>query len=76
MIFMNKSYISVWNEALGSWVAASENTVARGKRSKSKVVAGAAATFVGLTGLMGSPAAEAAGSGLQLCNGNATTGYS
>ncbi|MFL9933826.1 YadA-like family protein [Paraburkholderia sp. RL18-103-BIB-C] len=73
---MNKSYISVWNEALGSWVAASENTVARGKRSKSKVVAGAVATMVGLAGLMGSPAAEAAGSGLQLCNGNATNGYS
>ena len=30
---MNKSYVSVWNEALGSWVAASENTTARGKRS-------------------------------------------
>jgi trimeric autotransporter adhesin len=37
---MNKSYISVWNEALGSWVAASENTAARGKRSKTRVVAG------------------------------------
>jgi autotransporter adhesin len=38
---MNKSYVSVWNEALGSWVAASENTVARGKRSN-RVVTGVA----------------------------------
>ncbi|MGF6260330.1 hypothetical protein OKW49_001231 [Paraburkholderia youngii] len=35
---MNKSYISVWNEALGSWVAACENSKTRGKRSKSKAV--------------------------------------
>ncbi|WP_260326555.1 ESPR-type extended signal peptide-containing protein, partial [Paraburkholderia atlantica] len=40
---MNKSYVSVWNEALGSWVAASENTVARGKRSKAKVITAAVA---------------------------------
>ncbi|MGF6662528.1 autotransporter adhesin [Paraburkholderia atlantica] len=35
---MNKSYISVWNEALGSWVAACENSKTRGKRGKSKAV--------------------------------------
>ncbi|BEP55487.1 hypothetical protein GmRootV118_27310 [Variovorax sp. V118] len=29
---MNKSYRSIWNEALGAWVAASETTRARGKR--------------------------------------------
>jgi len=32
---MNKSYKSVWNEALGAWVAVSENSVARGKKSRS-----------------------------------------
>ena len=32
---MNKSYRSIWNEALGAWVAASELTSARGKRSSS-----------------------------------------
>ncbi|SMG56333.1 YadA-like family protein [Paraburkholderia susongensis] len=54
---MNKSYISVWNEALGSWVAASEHTVARGKRSKSRAVAGAVATVVVLAGLSGAASA-------------------
>jgi autotransporter adhesin len=43
---MNKSYVSVWNEALGSWVAASENTAARGKRSKAKVSAVVATALV------------------------------
>ncbi|MGF6601515.1 autotransporter adhesin [Paraburkholderia sp. GAS448] len=43
---MNKSYVSVWNEALGSWVAASENTVARGKRSKAKASAVVATALV------------------------------
>lgn len=33
-LFMNKSYRSIWNESLGAWVAASEITSARGKRSK------------------------------------------
>ncbi|MDQ0586255.1 ESPR domain-containing protein [Variovorax paradoxus] len=30
---MNKSYRSIWNKSLGAWVAASEATKARGKRS-------------------------------------------
>src|SRR5687768_16099335 len=30
---MNKSFRSVWNPALGAWVAVSEITAARGKRS-------------------------------------------
>lgn len=30
---MNKTYRSVWNHALGAWVAVSELTTARGKRS-------------------------------------------
>ncbi|MES2246197.1 MAG: ESPR-type extended signal peptide-containing protein [Pseudomonadota bacterium] len=32
---MNKSYRSIWNEALGAWVAASEIASARGKKSRS-----------------------------------------
>ena len=40
---MNKSYRSIWNESLGAWVAASEITSARGKRSGSSVTAVAAA---------------------------------
>ncbi|QFZ83828.1 hypothetical protein GFK26_14230 [Variovorax paradoxus] len=39
---MNKSYRSIWNEALGAWVAASELTSARGKKSKSRVATVAA----------------------------------
>ena len=48
---MNKSYRTVWNEALGAWVAASEITKARGKRSRSaKAVAAAVTVLVGLGG--------------------------
>ncbi|WP_325089368.1 ESPR domain-containing protein [Burkholderia contaminans] len=36
---MNKSYRTIWNEALGAWVAASENDSARGKPNKRSVVA-------------------------------------
>ncbi|CAD6530719.1 YadA-like family protein [Paraburkholderia metrosideri] len=45
---MNKSYVSVWNEALGSWVAASENTTARGKRSKSRLSVVATGTLLAI----------------------------
>jgi hypothetical protein len=54
---MNKSYISVWNEALGSWVAASEHTAARGKRSKAKVLAGAVSALAAVA--LWSPVAHA-----------------
>jgi autotransporter adhesin len=56
---MNKSHRSVWNESLGAWVAASETTKARGKRSKSARLV--AATFAGLVlagASMGSAFAE------------------
>ncbi|MDH6147912.1 ESPR-type extended signal peptide-containing protein [Paraburkholderia sp. WSM4179] len=43
---MNKSYRTIWNEALGSWVAASENAAARGKRNKAKVCAVVATAVV------------------------------
>ncbi|MBN3805707.1 hypothetical protein GXB81_22010 [Paraburkholderia sp. Ac-20336] len=48
---MNKSYKSVWNEALGAWVAASEHTVARGKRSKSTVSSVLASAVVAVAGV-------------------------
>ncbi|MBR7901672.1 ESPR domain-containing protein [Burkholderia multivorans] len=35
---MNRTYRSIWNEALGAWVAASELDSARGKPNKSAVV--------------------------------------
>ena len=37
---MNKTYKSVWNEALGAWVAVSELETSRGKRSKPGAGAG------------------------------------
>ena len=43
---MNKSYRSIWNEALGAWVAASELTSGRGKKSSSRVLAVAAIALV------------------------------
>ena len=54
---MNKSYVSVWNESTGSWVAASENATVRGKRSKSKVLAGAATALAAVA--LWSPVAHA-----------------
>jgi hypothetical protein len=54
---MNKSYRSVWNESLGAWVATSELTMSRGKRSKAKVVAGAATVLMAVTAW--APAAHA-----------------
>ena len=36
---MNKSFLSIWSEALGSWVAVAETTRARGKRSGGVVAA-------------------------------------
>jgi autotransporter adhesin len=37
---MNKTYRSVWNEALGAWVAAAEATRACGKRAGGRLMAG------------------------------------
>jgi autotransporter adhesin len=48
---MNKVYKSVWNEALGAWVATSENSPARGKRSGQVAKAALASAIVlGATG--------------------------
>ena len=49
---MNKSYRSVWNESLGAWVAASEITSGRGKKSRSGRTA-IAATAIALLGMAG-----------------------
>lgn len=38
---MNKSFRSIWNEALGAWVAASEVCTARGKKSSSITIGAA-----------------------------------
>ncbi|WP_414143923.1 ESPR-type extended signal peptide-containing protein, partial [Burkholderia stagnalis] len=47
---MNKCYKTIWNEALGAWVAASENDAARGKPSKSKVAAAVALGALAFSG--------------------------
>ncbi|VTU37889.1 Adhesin YadA precursor [Variovorax sp. PBL-H6] len=60
---MNKSYRTVWNEALGAWVAASEITKARGKRSRSSAVVAAAVVLVALGG-SGGAGAQAVGGGI------------
>src|SRR5579862_7226833 len=49
---MNKSYRTIWNEAIGAWVAASELDSARGKPNKSSIVSVVAL----LATLMASPA--------------------
>jgi autotransporter adhesin len=60
---MNKSYRSIWNEALGAWVAASELTKGRGKKSSSRVLAVAAVALA--------VAGQAAGGGLDGGTGGA-----
>ncbi|MGF6304594.1 YadA-like family protein [Paraburkholderia sp. WC7.3d] len=56
---MNKSYVSIWSEALGSWVAASEHTARRGKRSKSRCVMGSIGVALGvIAGYSGNAAAN------------------
>ncbi|WGS48029.1 ESPR-type extended signal peptide-containing protein (plasmid) [Burkholderia sp. JSH-S8] len=43
---MNKSYRTIWNEALGAWVAASELAKSRGKSNKSAVATAVAAAVL------------------------------
>ncbi|NDZ13478.1 calcium-binding protein [Variovorax sp. WS11] len=45
---MNQSYLTVWNEAIGAWVAASEITSARGKRGGSRVANAGAGVLASL----------------------------
>ncbi len=52
---MNKVYKSVWNESIGAWVAASENSPARGKSSAKKLavkVASASAALGATVGML------------------------
>lgn len=44
---MNKTYRSVWNQALGTWVAVSELAHANGKRSSSTIAIAAVAVLLG-----------------------------
>ncbi|WP_272947458.1 ESPR-type extended signal peptide-containing protein, partial [Variovorax sp. JS1663] len=60
---MNKSYRTVWNEALGAWVAASEITKARGKGSRSAKLAVAAVTVCVAMGGVPDAFAQQLGSG-------------
>ena len=56
---MNKSYRSIYNESLGAWVAASEITSARGKKSSSsKKTALASGAILALGVLMTSANAQ------------------
>lgn len=71
---MNKSYRTVWNEALGAWVAASEITKARGKRSRSGAVVVAAAVLVALGGASGARAQALGGGGVIGTPTSVTTG--
>ncbi|RQX85400.1 ESPR domain-containing protein, partial [Burkholderia stagnalis] len=43
---MNKNYRTIWNEALGAWVAASEIDSARGKPTKRAAIAIVAAPLI------------------------------
>ena len=54
---MNKSFKTVWNDALGAWVATPEHQAARGKRSGSV----AKAVLASAVGLMATTAAFASG---------------
>ena len=55
---MNKSYRSIYNESLGAWVAASEITSARGKKSSSKKSALASGAILALSVLASSAYAQ------------------
>ncbi|RZL63897.1 MAG: hypothetical protein EOP81_11035 [Variovorax sp.] len=46
VVTVNKSYRSIWNESLGAWVAASEISRARGKRSGRAVLTAAASVLL------------------------------
>ncbi|MCM3417679.1 ESPR domain-containing protein, partial [Bacillus intestinalis] len=48
-----RTYRSIWNEALGAWVAASEHDSARGKPNKSAVTAAVLAAVAMLPSLAG-----------------------
>ncbi|WP_175915424.1 MULTISPECIES: ESPR-type extended signal peptide-containing protein [unclassified Burkholderia] len=46
---MNKSFKSIWNEALRAWVAISENSASRGKPNQLKLVVSLIAGMIALS---------------------------
>ena len=61
---MNRSYRTIWNESLGAWVAASEISKPRGKRSSRAVLA----TIAAAAGVALSPlGAQAQANGGTVC---------
>ncbi|WP_447743300.1 ESPR domain-containing protein [Variovorax boronicumulans] len=71
---MNKAHRSLWNSSLGAWVAVSENTHARGKKSHRAVArAAGAASLLMLAGA--SFAGGDGGGGGFLVNGSYGAGY-
>ncbi|WP_269139775.1 ESPR domain-containing protein, partial [Burkholderia stagnalis] len=74
---MNRTYRTIWNEALGAWVAASEISSARGKPNKSAVAKAVVATVMvtGAALLSVVPLANAATfTSAQICNSVAGVG--
>ncbi|MEJ8812242.1 YadA-like family protein [Variovorax ureilyticus] len=71
---MNKSHRSLWNESLGAWVAASELTRARGKRSSARVVAATILAAAALGGLSGAASAAVIGTPVQAQDGVYSSG--
>ncbi|MDQ0573227.1 outer membrane autotransporter protein [Variovorax paradoxus] len=73
---MNRSFQSIWNEALGAWVAASEVSAARGKKSSGTVLAAGLLAAVAYGGASSAWAANECGAvavgGTVICNGDGT----
>lgn len=77
---MNKSYRSIYNEATGAWVAVSETTSARGKKSSGKKAAVAAvialhlavsgSAYAANAGLAGGTNVGTTGTGMGTTNAN------
>ena len=73
---MNRSFRSIWNEALGAWVAASEVCSARGKKSSSATLGAVVLATAAFGGASSAWAANECGAvavgGTVICNGDGT----
>jgi outer membrane autotransporter protein len=73
---MNRSFRSIWNEALGAWVAASEVCTARGKKSSSVTLGAVVLATAAFGGTSSAWAANECGAvavgGTVICNGDGT----
>lgn len=73
---MNRSFRSIWNEALGAWVAASEVCSARGKKSSSATLGAVILATAAFGGASSAWAANECGAvavgGTVICNGDGT----